>query len=155
MNLETNEIFGQLLDIPDHCIYGLVNDTDLRYQVFYTKSFCTHILGVIKNLKQGSIEYGLMGEDTKKIRLVLLHDCTLEDKDYRVIVSKYRNFYKVLGYDEYKATKDPKYKLKIEVMGSLLQYTYGVFLKGYNTNILLKELDTYKDAIEYVSSYRF
>lgn len=148
MSLETIINFAGMVACPDECIYALVNDEDKRVQVYSTKSFLSHLIGIVKETKYG---FNLMGEDTKKIRIVILE--TVLEGNTRVLVSKYRNQYKDLGYKPYKEYKDSKYRLVAEPVGRYDELKYGVYLRGYNVNDLLGEFDTYAEAKRYMDTY--
>lgn len=150
MSLETIINFAALVASPDECIYALVNDEDKRVQIYSTKSFLSHLLKIVKESKLGC--NGLMGEDTKKIRVVILE--TVLGKDTRFLVSKYRTQYRDLGYSPYKSYRDANYKLVIELVAEGVS-RYGVYLRGYNENTLLGEFKRYDEAKRYVDSLMY
>lgn len=151
MDLETNEIWHQLYECSNECIYALVNDTDKRAQVYHTKSFYKHLTRIIEETKLGSMEYKTIAEDTKKIRIVILE--TKVDGNTRLVLERYRNYYRDLGYTPYKVTTDKDYKVELQVIGVGRNTRYGVFLKGYNTNILLAKYKTYDRANGFIERH--
>lgn len=103
----------EIIDLPDQCIYGLINNQDKKIFIGYTKDLVTALNRIGKDIKYSN---HILKNDINKLELIIIETINNEDllrSRYQFWYNKYSNM-GFLHYRKYKAMGF--YKLFIDVL---------------------------------------
>lgn len=116
----TNFLFQNLINYPDMCIYGLVNEIDKKIYLGYTSNLPLALSRIIKDSKYSNNK---LNKDFKKLELIIVEKIT-DRKNLRLRCKSWVNEYSNNGWMLYKKeTKLPTYKLRIDVYRDEARWT--------------------------------
>lgn len=149
------DLFKELINLPNRCIYGLFNEKDQRVYIGFTNNIIVTLPRLINDIKYSN---NLLKQDIQLLEFRIIE--TLEDKNalrirYQYWVREYSN----KGYQLYRDYKAVEYKLSIDIIKNPFvqahtDYLFGVKLvsRGYNERIV-GIFRTMVDADAFVSSH--
>lgn len=135
-----------LLDLPQACIYALVNEVDMKVSVYGTRDLIGSLGRYIKDCKYGS--NGVVTRDSGKVKIVIL-----ETEFDKVLLDRHIVRYKQLGYVMYNDVVSHEYKLlpSIRICRNVAKY-YLYIVSNTNNRILVGIFDSYNDMNTFISN---
>lgn len=109
-------LFRELFNYPEMCIYGLINSMDKKIYLGYTCNLPHALSRIIKELKYSN---GKLKEDLNKLELIILEPIA-DRKNLRIKYKDYSNKYSNEGWILYRKdnySNVPRYKLRIDIIG--------------------------------------
>lgn len=138
---------------PRECVYGLINESDKKVQVYSTANFLSHLTRLVQEL--GSVNNQAIKEDLENIVLVVLEtefpNIESRNNKYKTWVAKYKSqgyeFYNDLSVVQYKVKESFRYKDR------KAYYVVELVSRKGGKAILLGAFSKYREAREFQNKH--
>lgn len=149
-------MFKDIIDLPEQCIYGLVNKSDKKIFIGHTKDLVTALNRIGKDIKSSN---HVLKEDINKLELIIL-EVIKDDSLLRSRYQFYYNQYSNMGYLHYRKYKAMGfYKLHVYVLNDVLDdnrckaRVYVSLHYGRSKEVVVGIFDSVPDSDVFINKY--
>lgn len=133
------------------CVYGLVNKSKKRIQIYATKSLLTHLGRIVSEIAVSG-EYNEMIHDMSDIELIIL-ETNIEDNDLRLKLANWVDEYERKRYTFYKDIAPLRYTLETTVEYKAGRLCYCLYLVNRKRHrVLVGVFEKKKQLTSFVKS---